>query len=40
MNHPFEILLRSAKAAGFAEGLQKGHRDAEKELGDLREYVG
>ena len=40
MNHPFEILLRSAKAAGFAEGLQKGRRDAEKELGDLREYVG
>jgi hypothetical protein len=25
MNHPFEILLRSVKAAGFAEGLQKGH---------------
>jgi hypothetical protein len=40
MNHPLEILLRSAKAAGFVEGLQKGRRDAEKELADLREYVG
>ena len=39
MSHPFEILLRSAKAAGFAEGLQKGRRDTEKELENLKGYV-
>ncbi|KIM86279.1 hypothetical protein PILCRDRAFT_4785 [Piloderma croceum F 1598] len=40
MNHPFEILLRSAKTAGFVEGLQKGHCDAEKELAGLQDDEG
>ena len=39
MSHPFEILLRSAKAAGFAARLQKGHWDTEKELENLKGYV-
>ena len=39
MSHTFEILLRSAKAVGFAEGLQKGRWDTEKELENLKGYV-
>jgi hypothetical protein len=39
MSHPFEILLRSAKVAGFAERLQKRRRDTEKELENLKGYV-
>ena len=39
MSHPFEFLLRGARKAGFAEGLQMGHQEVEKELADLRGRV-
>ena len=39
MSHPFEVLVRGAKKAGFIDGLWAGHQEAEKELADLREYV-
>jgi hypothetical protein len=39
MSHPFEFLLRGARKAGFAEGLQTGRREVEKELADLRGCV-
>ncbi|KIM77872.1 hypothetical protein PILCRDRAFT_11755 [Piloderma croceum F 1598] len=39
MSHPFKILLRSTKVAGFAERLQKGCWDTEKELENLKGYV-
>src|SRR5882762_2452755 len=39
MSHPFEFLLRGARKAGFAEGLQTGHQEVERELADLRGHV-
>jgi hypothetical protein len=35
MNHLFEFLLKGARKAGFAEGLQTGCQEVEKELADL-----
>ena len=39
MSHLFEFLLRGARKAGFAEGLQMGCQEVEKELADLWGYV-
>jgi hypothetical protein len=39
MSHPFGLLLRGAREAGFTEGLQAGHQEVEKELAGLGEYV-
>jgi hypothetical protein len=39
MSHPFEFLLRGARKAGFAEGLQTGRQEVERELANLQGYV-
>jgi hypothetical protein len=39
MSHPFEFLLRGAREAGFAKGLQAGRRAVEEKLIDLQNYV-
>ena len=39
MSHPFGTLFRGAREAGFADGLQAGRQEVEKELVDLRSYV-
>jgi len=39
MSYPLEFLLRGARKAGFAEGLQTGRQEVEKELADLRGCV-
>jgi hypothetical protein len=39
MSHPLEFLLRGVRKAGFAEGLQTGRQEVEKELADLRGCV-
>jgi hypothetical protein len=41
MSHlsPFNLLLRGVREAGFAEGLQTGCQEVERELADLRGYV-
>jgi hypothetical protein len=40
MSHPFELLLSSARAAGFTDGLRAGRQSVEKKLIDLQKYVG
>jgi hypothetical protein len=37
MSHPLEFLLRGVRKAEFAEGLQMGCQEVEKELADLWE---
>ena len=39
MSHLFDFLLRGARKAGFAEGLQTGHQEVERELAELRGHV-
>jgi hypothetical protein len=39
MSHLFEFLLKGVRKAGFAEGLQTGHQEVERELEDLQGYV-
>ena len=39
MSHLFEFLLRGARKAGFADGLQTGHQEVEQELADLWGHV-